>query len=268
MVFACGYRRVDAGKGYADCNLQPLSCLWSPHTVPRKLVGMLTDTNLEFLLHALRTIRFDVAIAKLVDDPASCEYAAAVELLARCKHGERERLRILLADMLSGYPSVVWVAPILLCYQTVLTGLLDLPSIDADEMPNDVISVSWMPISRAKDKLPASEQGMLPNCHSCVLLVMQTVGTEPPAIDDRWLSGIFSGMPGDGRLEVAWGPVLPHPEGVEAGLLMQSIALSSDAKAVPVTPRYFLSDSGWAQAFKTALAYRERVIASSEHRFG
>lgn len=221
---------------------------------------MLKDTNLVSLLRALHTNQLEHAIAALRFLPAAREYAEAVELLGQCHGDDRERLRVLLVDILSGYPKVIWAVPILMYFRTSRAGMLTLPSIDTRELPPDVAWAGWQSTGEALPEYTFPSLAIPVNCPVCMLLAIRTEGAEAPTIDDSWLAGVFSDIPRGGTLQVASGPVLPYPEGVEAGVLMNAISRRADTSDAPATTRYFLRDRGWAKSVETALAYRERVL--------
>lgn len=222
---------------------------------------MLSESHIDLLLDALKTNELDFAITALGLLPASRNYADAARLLERCKSRsriDRERLRVLLTDLIARYPNVIWSTPVLLHAQTPEIALLTLPDIESGDVSGNAISARWMPINQVRVMDPSPRREILTNRTGCALLTVQTVGSAPLEVDDNLLARIFTGVPLRGTLRWGIGPVLPHPESIEAGFLMSAIVHRKDQSGLPATPRYFLQDDGWESAVNTGLIFRER----------
>jgi len=228
---------------------------------------MLSKPHIEQLLDALRTGKIDISIAALGSLAASRCYADAVRLMEQCSNSgsrDRERMRAMLVDLISRYPKVIWSAPVLLHVQTNEIAMLTLPDIDASDVAENVISACWLPIRQAWSCDASPKRAILTNTSGCALLMAQTDGDDPPMINDKLLSRIFDGIQLRGNIRWGIGPVLPNPEGIEAGFLMSAIIHRLAGSGLPTTPSYFMRDAGWKMAVEAALRFSERSQASSK----
>lgn len=174
------------------------------------------------------------------------DYGCARLLIEACQGSERDRLRILLNDVLSGYPHIIWAIPSIICHQASFDKMAPLPVLDYQDYPEGARWAGWLPL---RDVLRTSSQdapSVLTNRPEVVLLLVQTDDEVAPQLDSRWLVSLFSNTATGECVHFTSAPgsdgVLPYLEGIEAGFLLNCLLRGNMAEAE--APRYFLQDPG------------------------
>lgn len=199
---------------------------------------------------------------------ASAPPGAPEELLRTCAQGIRPKLVLLMRDLLSRYPSTLLGAPVLLFARPDDEDLarpspnlvLPFPTREVAQPCADLHFLGWLPLSA---QLPIPQPFRPEHYLSSVpwhrpVSVIALFRSHPEVFDfeslelpNRWWGELF--RPVRASIQLAARLLLPYPDALEAGGIMQAYANGEE----PPARKYFLSDAGWSWASNEGVLFNE-----------
>lgn len=221
------------------------------------------------LADLLRRCQLTDAMEQLRPWLSAASYADIRRLCMSMPERLRRHAVLLIKDLLTGYPEVLFGAPILIYFDSPAGRVLELPLPDAAPDTN-VTSVAWISLRTLRQAQPfdqsqASHGPMViqSNRTECAILLLQCKGTTAPEISDEWWSDVFRDRLPDGRIQMSSRILSPWPEALEAACSLFASANSTAAGMVE-TPQLFLSDESYAWTQEAGQDWRKALTVAKE----
>lgn len=194
----------------------------------------------------------------------TANYDDICHLVADFPTAQRTQLKLLLSDVITGYPHCTWGIPTLFHYIHAHDRCLTLPLPEYSPNP-DVTGISWLPLGILRRKEPLRPTGenvsILSGDMACAVLIATTNTPTPPDFKDEFWAELFQ-LEDGARLHLSARMVLPYLEALEAGCALQSAARTGSLSID--TPRLFLSDAAWTWAQDAGIEWRHALMAARE----
>lgn len=216
------------------------------------------------LTDLLRRCQLVDAINELRPWLATATYADIRLLCSNMPERLRRHAVLLIKDILTGYPEVLYGAPVLIWYDSPAGRVLTLPLPEAAPDTN-VVSVAWTSLRTLRQAAPFAQRHVThgpvviqSNQTECSILLVQCKGTTAPEMSDEWWSDVFRDQMSDGRIRISSRILAPYPEALEAACSLFASANSS-ATGLVETPQLFLSDESYAWAQEAGQDWRKAL---------
>lgn len=212
----------------------------------------------------LRRCQLVDAIQELRPWLATASYKQINQLCLSVPEPLRRHAVLLIRDLLTGYPEVLFGAPVLIYFDSPDGNSLELPLPDCT--PDlSVTSIAWLPLTVLRSPAPFSLRDAsrtLVTIQSgrteCAVLVMQSKACEPPAPSDEWWGDAFRNILPDGHIRVSSRFIAGYPEAIECGCALMASAHSS-APGLVDTPNLFMGDDAYIWAQTAGQQWRENM---------
>lgn len=194
----------------------------------------------------------------------SASYDDICRLVADFPTAQRNQLKLLLSDVVTGYPQCIWGIPTLFHYIHAHDRCLTLPLPDYSPDP-DVTGISWLSLDILRRKEPLRPTGenvsLMSGDMDCAVLLVTTHTPTPPDLKDEWWAELFE-LDDGARLRLSARMVLPFVEALEAGCALLSTARMGTLNVD--TPRLFLTDDAWTWAQDAGIEWRHALKTGRE----
>lgn len=177
---------------------------------------------------------------------------------------DRDRLVLILRDVLTHYPETTHGFPVLLAISDPQNRSLLLPLPEHAPPDPTITKMAWVGLNTLREGRfgqPAQNLRIPAGGMHCAVLLTTTAGPAMPTLTDEWWSELMEVAPG-ACLRMSSRICAPWPDAVEAAAAMLSAAATGGTQFD--TPRLFLDEASWAFALECGQDWRRALILGEE----
>lgn len=191
-------------------------------------------------------------------------YADITRLVKSMPPLDRDRLVLILRDVLTHYPETTHGLPVLFQYQDAQSLSLLLPLPEYAPPDPSITKMAWVSLNTLREGRfgqPTQNLRIPTDGMHCAVLLTTTAGPAMPTLTDEWWAELMETAPG-ACLRMSSRICAPWPDAVEAAAAMLSAAATGGSQVD--TPRLFLDEASWAFALEVGQGWRRALILGEE----